>query len=116
MKNVAQFIPLLIIAAIVAGVAWWGSRRSARKHQGSLVGFGGWLLLLAIGQTIAPLKGLVSLSQSFNGLAALSGLPNGKVVFYVELAVNSALTAFIACVTVAMWRKYPSGSCRVPGW
>jgi len=65
-------------------------------------------VLLAIGQTLAVFKQLRSMLQSFDGLAALSNLPNGKEVFYAELVLNSALLAFTVCVTVVMWRKYPS--------
>lgn len=105
MEIFAQFLPLLPIIAIVTGVVWL-SRLSGRKNQGHLVGFSGWLLLLAVWQTIAPFKMLISVVQSFSGIVAISSLDNGKLAFYAELLVNLALVALTTCTTIAMWRKH----------
>jgi Protein of unknown function (DUF2569) len=106
-ENVAQFVPLLVLAAIVAGVLLVVRRRQAPSAPGKLAGFGGLLLLLAIGQTLVPFRTLLGIGQSFGSLEPLSALPNGRAVFYAELALNLLLLVFSCVVTAAMWRRSP---------
>jgi hypothetical protein len=71
------------------------------------VGFGGWLLLLAILQTFAPLRTLASISDSADGYRQLlsSSVPNGSLMVYLEIGLLGCFTAFQIAVTVTMFQR-----------
>ena len=72
----------------------------------ALVGFGGWLLLLAIGQTLAPLRTVAEtgkiLQETYDQLMLF---PNGQVVVYGEVAITAAFVSLQLVTIVLMYRK-----------
>jgi hypothetical protein len=91
----------LVIAVIVISV------RRAPKPGIELSGFGGWLLLLAIGQTLAPLRTLSILAQSADGYSALqdSSVPNATLAIFAEVGLLIGFVAFQLFIIVSMYRK-----------
>ena len=91
----------LVIVVIVISV------RRAPKPGIELSGFGGWLLLLAIGQTLAPLRTLSVLAQSAEGYRALqdSSVPNATLAIFAEVGLFVGFAAFQLFVTITMYRK-----------
>lgn len=62
------------IVLLLIGVPVFFAVRSAAKpsqNPESLVGFGGWLMLLAIGQTLSPLRTLADFGNSADGYQQL---------------------------------------------
>ena len=62
------------ILLLLIGVPVFFAVRSARKpsqDKSDLVGFGGWLLLLALGQTVSPLRTLGEFAASIEGYKQL---------------------------------------------
>ena len=70
-------------------------------------GFGGWLFILAAGQTLVPLFAAGSLIASLPGYPALlvSQLPNARPLVYAEIGLFLVLIAIESTVTVAMYRR-----------
>jgi len=91
----------LVIAAIVTS-----ARRVPNPGVGPS-GFGGWLLLLAIGQTLAPLRTLSILAQSADGYRALqdSSIPNATLGIYAEVGLFTCFAAFQVFIIITMYRK-----------
>ncbi len=71
------------------------------------MGFGGWLLLLALGQTVSPLRTLGEFSASIEGYKQLMTLPNGPLTTYGEVALLLAFLVLQLVVTIAMFRRSP---------
>lgn len=69
------------------------------------MGFGGWLMLLAIGQALSPLRTLVALGSSTEGYQQLMTLPNGALAVYGEVALLLAFLLLQVVVLVAMLRR-----------
>ncbi|TGV77785.1 DUF2569 family protein, partial [Mesorhizobium sp. M00.F.Ca.ET.158.01.1.1] len=102
-----------VIVLLLIGVPVFFAVRSAAKpsqNPEALVGFGGWLMLLAIGQTLSPLRTLADFASSADGYQQLMILPNGSLAVYGEVALNLAFLALQLVVLVAMLR----GSRRFP--
>jgi hypothetical protein len=96
------------ILFLLIGVPVFFAVRSAIKpshNPASLVGFGGWLMLLAILQAFSPLRTLVSLGSSSEGYRQLMTLPNGTLAVYGEVALLLAFVVFQVVVLVAMLRR-----------
>ncbi|RUW21555.1 DUF2569 family protein [Mesorhizobium sp. M4B.F.Ca.ET.215.01.1.1] len=96
------------IVLLLIGVPVFFAVQSARKPSQSpadLVGFGGWLMLLAIGQALAPLRTLAGLGNSAEGFQQLMTLPNGPLAVYGEVALNLAFLALQLVVLVSMLRR-----------
>ncbi|PZV33955.1 DUF2569 family protein [Mesorhizobium kowhaii] len=96
------------IVLLFIGVPVFFALRSARKpsqNPAELVGFGGWLMLLAIGQTLSPLRTLATLGSSSDGYNQLMLVPNGPVVVYGEVALLLAFLVLQLVVLVAMLRR-----------
>ncbi|UVK53062.1 DUF2569 family protein [Mesorhizobium sp. AR02] len=96
------------ILLLVIGVPVFFAVRSAAKPSQkpeALVGFGGWLLLLAIGQTLSPLRTLADLANSVEGYQQLMTVSNGPLAVYGELILNLAFLALQLVVLVAMLRR-----------
>ncbi|TPM41780.1 DUF2569 family protein [Mesorhizobium sp. B2-3-4] len=97
-----------VIVLLLIGVpVFFAVRSSARPSQNAeqLVGFGGWLMLLAIGQTLSPLRTIADLANSIEGYQQLMPLPNGPVAVYGEVALNLAFLALQLVVLVFMLRR-----------
>ncbi|MER9328871.1 DUF2569 family protein [Mesorhizobium sp. M0488] len=96
------------IVLLLIGVPVFVAIRSASKSSqapADLVGFGGWLMLLAIGQALSPLRTLASLGNSVEGYQQLMILPNGPLAVYGEVALNLPFLALQLVVLVTMLRR-----------
>ncbi|UCI05879.1 DUF2569 family protein [Mesorhizobium sp. B1-1-8] len=98
-----------ILLLLIGVPAFFAVRSAARPSQnpGELVGFGGWLLLLAIGQTLSLFRTLADLVSSSDGYKQLMPLPNGPLAVYGEIGLLLAFTALQVVVLVAMLRRSP---------
>jgi len=70
-----------------------------------LAGFGGWLILVVIGQTLAPFATVIQELTSLPDYRELMQLPNGPVVVYGEVALAVALLAVQIMAVAAMYRR-----------
>ncbi|ESY91989.1 DUF2569 family protein [Mesorhizobium australicum] len=96
------------IVLLLIGVPVVFAVRSAAKPSQNpevLVGFGGWLMLLAIGQTLSPLRTLAHFANSADGYQKIMTLPNGSLAVYGEVALNLAFLALQLVVLVSMLRR-----------
>lgn len=96
------------IVLLLIGVPVFFAIRSAAKpsqNPEALVGFGGWLMLLAIGQTLSPLRTLADFANSADGYQQLMTLSNGPLAVYGEVALNLAFLALQLVVFVSMLRR-----------
>jgi hypothetical protein len=96
------------ILFLLIGVPVFFAVRSAIKpsqNPAGLVGFGGWLMLLAIGQALSLLGALVALGSSSDGYQQLMTLPNGTLAVYGEVALLLAFLVLQVVVFVAMLRR-----------
>ncbi|MER9055068.1 DUF2569 family protein [Mesorhizobium sp. M0195] len=96
------------ILLLLIGVPVFFAVRSAAKplqDPSALVGFGGWLMLLAIGQCLAPFRTLAELFSSSGGYRQLMTLPNGALAVYGEVALLLAFLVLQLVVFVAMLRR-----------
>nr|WP_269750957.1 DUF2569 family protein [Mesorhizobium comanense] len=81
--------------------------RSARRSspEAAPVGFGGWLMLLAIGQALAPLRILSIIAGSIEGYQQILTVQNGALVVYGELVLLIGFMLFQVIVFIAMVRR-----------
>ena len=96
------------IVLLLIGVPVFFAVRSSikpRQNPDSLVGFGGWLMLLAIGQCLSPFRTLAELLSSSEGYHALMTLPNGALAVCGEIVLLLAFAALQVIVLVAMLRR-----------
>ncbi|TPM20839.1 DUF2569 family protein [Mesorhizobium sp. B2-3-3] len=96
------------IVLLLIGVPVFFAVRSAAKpsqNPAGLVGFGGWLMLLAIVQSLSPLRTLADLVNSVEGYQQLMTLPNGALAAYGEVALNLAFLALQLVVLALMLRR-----------
>jgi len=96
------------IVLLLVGVPVFFAVRSASKssqNPAGLVGFGGWLMLLAIGQVLSPLRTLADLGNSAEGYQQLMTLPNGPLAVYGEVGLNLAFLVLQLVVLVSMLRR-----------
>ncbi|QPC93284.1 DUF2569 family protein [Mesorhizobium sp. INR15] len=95
------------ILLLLFGVPVFFAVRSAAKPStdSALVGFGGWLLLLAIFLGLSLLRGAAELASSGEAYSQLITLPNGPLATYGEIALSLALMALQAFVFVSMLRR-----------
>ncbi|MBB6407374.1 DUF2569 family protein [Mesorhizobium sangaii] len=96
------------IVLLFIGVPAFFAVRSAYKpvkNPEELVGFGGWLMLLAIGQALSPLRTLASLGSSSDGYSQLMLVSNGPMVVYGEVVLLLAFMVLQIVVLVAMLRR-----------
>ncbi|MEP6566444.1 MAG: DUF2569 family protein, partial [Mesorhizobium sp.] len=71
-----------VIVLLLIGVPVFFAVRSASKSSKNptdLEGFGGWLMLLAIGLALSPLRTLVDLASSVKSYQQLAAVPNGAL-------------------------------------
>ncbi|TPK63876.1 MULTISPECIES: DUF2569 family protein [unclassified Mesorhizobium] len=96
-----------IVLLIIGVPVFFAVRSAVKPSQGpaALVGFGGWLMLLAIGQVLSPLRTLADLANSAEGYRQLLPLPNGLLAVYSEVALNLAFLALQLVVLISMLRR-----------
>src|SRR5262245_58558740 len=104
--SVWHWVVVLLIIGVPVCLIIWGSKRKTSSDN-ALVGFGGWLLLLAIWQTLSPLRTLTELSRSTETYQDVMGLPNGPVVVYGEAGLMLAFAVLQFATAVLMYRKSP---------
>jgi hypothetical protein len=98
------------ILLLLIGVPVFFAVRPARKpsqDKSDLVGFGGWLLLLALGQTVSPLRTLGEFAASIEGYKQLMTLPYGPLTTYGGAVLLLAFLVLQLVVTIAMFRRSP---------
>jgi len=94
----AGFWALIILAAGgTASLMWCTAKNGA--------GFGGWLIPIVIGQSVAPLRSLAGLSSDIGYFQRISALPNGPVAVSGEAVLLLALIALQIATAIAMLRK-----------
>ncbi|TGR96207.1 hypothetical protein EN852_036910, partial [Mesorhizobium sp. M2E.F.Ca.ET.209.01.1.1] len=96
------------IVLLLVGVPVFFAVRSAAgpsQNPCDLVGFGGWLMLLAIGQTLAPFRTMAELFSSSEGYRQLMTLPNGPLAVCGEIVLLLGFTLLQLVVLVAMLRR-----------
>ncbi|RWD98376.1 DUF2569 family protein [Mesorhizobium sp.] len=99
------------IVLLIIGVPVFFAVRSATKpsqNPDSLVGFGGWLMLLAIGQALSPFRTLGELFSSSEGYQQLMPLANGPLAVCGEIVLLLAFAVLQVVVLFAMLRRSPS--------
>jgi hypothetical protein len=98
------------IVLLLIGVPVFFAVRSATKpsqHPEGLVGFGGWLMLLAIAQTLSPFRTLAELFSSSDGYQQLLSVPNGPLAVCGEIVLLLAFAGLQVVVLFAMLRRSP---------
>jgi hypothetical protein len=75
------------------------------KPNAGPVGFGGWLLIPMIGQTLRPLWILFESRTQFAALSNPALSPSLTSFLLLELAANACVLAFSIVVMVAMYRR-----------
>ncbi|WP_292317444.1 DUF2569 family protein [Mesorhizobium sp.] len=98
------------IVLLLIGVPVFFALRSASKpsqNPSDLVGFGGWLMLLAIGQVLSPFRTLAELFSSSEGYKQLIPLPNGPLAVCGEIVLLLAFAGLQVVVLFAMLRCSP---------
>ncbi|MDX8446717.1 hypothetical protein [Mesorhizobium captivum] len=106
-----------VILLLLIGVPVFFAVRSTAKpsqNPADLVGFGGWLMLLAIGQTLAPFRTLAELFSSSEGYQQLMTLPNGPLAVCGEIVLLLGFTLLQLVVLVAMLRRSPRFKQLIP--
>ena len=96
-----------IVLLLIGVPVFFAVRSTVKPSQNpeALVGFGGWLMLLAIGQTLSPLRTLADLANSVEGYQQLMTVSNGPLAVYGELALNLAFLTLQLIVLVSMLRR-----------
>jgi hypothetical protein len=92
-----------VIVLLFFGVPIWLAVRSARRTTDPVngpSGFGGWLLLLAIGQILGLLKTMATVANSIQTWAEYSSVGGGKVVIGGEAVITFA---FVILQVVVIW-------------
>jgi hypothetical protein len=95
------------VVLLIVGVPVFFTVRSARRSspEAAPVGFGGWLMLLAIGQALAPLRILSIIAGSIEGYQQILTVQNGALVVYGELVLLIGFMLFQVIVFIAMVRR-----------
>ncbi len=102
-------IALLIGAALVYMVISTRKRTAnirTSEQSPELSGFGGWLILPMIGQTLAPFYSIGTLVNNAKMYDQFLAVPNGLTAFYGENALTVGLLALQLVTVVAMYTKH----------
>ncbi|RWC39371.1 MAG: DUF2569 family protein [Mesorhizobium sp.] len=95
---------LFLLISVPVFVAVLSATKPSQNPAG-IVGFGGWLMLLAILQALSKLGALVALGSSSDGYQQLMALPNGSLAVFGEVALLLAFLVLQVVVFVAMLRR-----------
>jgi hypothetical protein len=102
------FWPVLIVSVVWGGIAYacYRTSKSARGSNGEPVGFGGWLLLLVILQTLTPLRQLIHVVQIFDNRIQFFFNSARNILFWSQAGPNICVLLFMATTTFMMyWRS-----------
>lgn len=108
MKSILDLIPLFVVICGFVAIGYFIWRRAGgakSKSANSPAGIGGWLLLLAVVQTLLPLKLIVTLVSDNRDYDPLLAMPDGSIAVYGKTALLVAFVAFQGFVIVQMYRK-----------
>lgn len=97
--SIWHWVVTLVVLGVPLFIIAWTGKRKVDPIKGPM-GFGGWLLLLAIWQVLAP---LATLLETVNGMAAyeeFQSVPSGRLVAIGEPSINFA---FLALQLVVLW-------------
>ncbi|NLS01994.1 DUF2569 family protein [Rhizobium sp. P32RR-XVIII] len=97
----------LIVLVIFGGIGWlvFSSRNKVATATGEPAGFGGWLILPMIGQTVAPIKTLAGVAETAKAYDQYGSVPGAQVASYGEGALTFAYLALQVVTLIAMYRK-----------
>ena len=87
-----------------------GKKKGSYSATGGPVGFGGWLILIVIGQTLAPLRTLSNLNKNLDDYESVKLVSGGPLAVYGEVAITLAFFVLQVVVAVSMYnrsRKFP---------
>jgi len=103
---VADAIALTVPVGIIV-LAWLTSRWTIVPGVGP-VGFGGWLFILAIRQTLAPIGGLIAVAWYAGPYLQMlrSGVANLELAAYLSAAMLLVSILLAIVVTVVMYAKH----------
>lgn len=68
-------------------------------------GFGGWFMLVVIGQTIAPVSTILSTALSMTAYSRMMTTSDGAIAFFGEAAFSAAFLYIQISCTLAMYRR-----------
>jgi hypothetical protein len=105
--SIWHWVVVLVFFAGIGCAIYFGTKKARNTELApeQLSGFGGWLLILAIGQCVAPLRVFVDLSGEISGYSRLATLPNGEIAAIGELFLNAVYLAFLIYVTMMMLKR-----------
>ncbi|RWM15389.1 MAG: DUF2569 domain-containing protein [Mesorhizobium sp.] len=94
-----------ILLLLIGVPVFFAVRSATSQAPAGLVGFGGWLMLLAIVQALTSLGTLAAFGSSSDSYKRLMALPNGTLAVYGEVALLLAFLVLQVVVFVAMLRR-----------
>lgn len=100
---IAQALPLIAACAVLGAVIYSVRKRSSDNENmgaGVTPGFQGWLLLLAIGVILSPLRLLIEISGYYGNPDISLALREFPIAIYTEAGLNAAL--LISALATAM--------------
>src|SRR5262249_46365839 len=100
---------IVLLPICLIGLVYFTSRRRGNdpSYNAALgpTGFGGWLILLAIGQTLAPFRTLADLSKNFHDYKKIADVPHAQLAVSGELWIMISFVVFQIVVVVYMYKK-----------
>ena len=69
-------------------------------------GFRGWLLVLALGVCLSPLRTLIEFAKEFENYGRAWTVPNGQTLVLFEVAINLGLIVLEVATMVAMLNRH----------
>lgn len=107
--SVWHWLVVIAIVAVPVGLPIWSARVTARSAQAAgrpvPSGIGGWLMLLAISLTLAPLIVIAESIKATEQYPELRRIPGGSVVVYLDVVSNLVLLVVSVVAVVLFWMK-----------